>query len=107
MSTTFNFDSISTPSELTKANEEVKSPLSQAMEAMGEVGFEGSMLMAMWLVKNAADYHYEIAIDKAEGRKAVAAWANDGGKLEAALAILRSIELPSFNKDEEEEAEEA
>ena len=107
MSTTFNFDSISTPSELTKANEEVKSPLSQAMEAMGEVGFEGSMLMAMWLIKNAADYHYEIAIDKAEGRKAVAAWANDGGKLEAALTILRSIELPSFNKDEEEEAEEA
>ncbi len=101
MTSSVNFDSISTPADLTKANEEVKSPLSQAIEAMGDVGFEGSMLMAMWLLNNAAEWHHEFAIDKAEGRKSVAAWAADGGKLDAALAILRTVELPGVSNNEE------
>ncbi len=72
------------------------------MEAMSEVGFEGSMLMALWLLNNASEWHEDVALDKVEGRKAVHAWALDQGKIEGALAILRTINLPSFDKSEEE-----
>ncbi len=108
MTTSFDFDSIQSPSDLAQANEEVKSPLGVAMEAMGEVGFKGSMAMAIWLMDNAATWHEDVAIDKAEGRKSVAAWAADGGKLRAAIAILTSLDYgdpePEAEAQEEEKA---
>ena len=103
----FDFDSITSPSDLAQANDEVKSPLSIAMEAMGDVGFKGSMAMAIWLMANAADWHSDMAIDKAEGRKAVSAWAFDEGKLRAAMAILQSLDYGDPTPEADEEAEEA
>ena len=103
MTTSFNFDSITSPAELAKANDEVKSPLTVAMEAMGEVGFKGSMAMACWLMANAAEWHEDVAIDKAGGRKEAAAWALDGGKLRAAIAILQSLDYGDTAPAEQED----
>ena len=108
MTTSFDFDSIQSPADLAQANDEVKSPLTVAMEAMGEVGFKGSMAMAIWLMANAADWHEDGAVDKAEGRKSAAAWAIDSGKLRAAIAILQSLDYgdpePEAEAKEEEKA---
>jgi len=104
MATNFSsFSSIDTPAQLAKKNEEVQSPLGAAMDNMTEVGFQGSMLMVLWLLNNMAEFHQDFAIDKAEGRQAVAAWAFDHGKIEAAMSILRSID---FGQNDEEETEE-
>ena len=103
----FDFDSISTPADLAKSNDEVQSPLSQAMDAMGEVGFQGSMLMVCWLLNNMAEFHHDFAVDKAEGRKQVAAWAHDEGKIDAALAILRTIDIGLPRNDDEDKSETA
>ena len=76
------------------------------MEAMTEVGFQGSMMMVLWLLNNMGEFHQDFAIDKAEGRQAVAAWAFDHGKIEAAMAILRTIDI-GLNQNEEDEEEAA
>ena len=108
MTTSFDFDSIQSPSDLAQANDEVKSPLGVAMEAMGDVGFKGSMAMAIWLMDNAANWHEDMAIDKADGRKAATAWAIDAGKLRAAISILTSLDYgdpePEAEAQEEEKA---
>ena len=105
MTTSFNFDSVQTPSDLAKANDEVKSPLGQAMEAMEQVGFQGSMLMVIWLLNNMSEFHQDVAMDKAEGRSQVASWAYDQGKLDSCLAILRTIDFgQNQSNDEETEA---
>ena len=103
----FDFDSITSPAELAQANEEVKTPLTVAMEAMGAVGFKGSMAMAIWLMVNAAEWHEDMAVDKADGRKEAAAWAADGGKLRAAIAILRSLDYGDSAPEADEEDKEA
>ena len=99
-----SFSDIQTPADLVKKNEEVNTPLAQAMDAMGEVGFTGSMLMVCWLLNNMADWHQDVALDKAEGRRAVASWAFDHGKIEAALSILRTIDI-GLNDDNDDESE--
>ena len=98
----FNLSGIDTPADLKAKNDQVKQPLEVAMEAMGEVGFQGSMLLVLWLLNNMAEWHQDVALDKAEGRKAVAAWAYDHGKVEAAMAVLRTIDI-GLNDDEEDE----
>ena len=100
-----SFSDIKTPADLVAKNEEVKTPIQVAMEAMGEVGFKGSMFMCLWLLDNAASWHHDIAVDKAEGRKMAAAWALDCGKLEAAMAIIRSLDFGDNNSDENSEEE--
>ncbi len=97
-----SFSNIETPSDLVKENETVKAPIEVAMEAMSEVGFKGSMAMCIWLLDNAAQWHHDIAIDKADGRKMTAAWAHDGGKLDAAIAILRSLDFGDSNNENTE-----
>ena len=102
--TSLSFSNIDTPADLVKKNDEVKAPLQVAMEAMGQVGFKGSMAMCLWLLDNAATWHHDIAVDKAEGRKMAAAWAMDCGKLEAAMTIIRSLDFgDNDNSDSEEE----
>ena len=101
-----SFSDIQTPADLVKKNEEVKAPLQVAMEAMGSVGFKGSMAMCLWLLDNAASWHHDIAVDKAEGRKMAAAWALDCGKLEAAMAIIRSLDFGDDNNSDENTEEE-
>ena len=103
----FDFDSITSPADLAQANEEGKTPLATAMEAMSEVGFKGSMAMAIWLMANAADWHEDVAVDKAEGRKEAAAWAMDSGKLRAAIAILQSLDYGDVAPEADGEAQEA
>ena len=98
-----SFSNIDTPADLVKKNEEVKAPLQVAMEAMGDVGFKGSMAMCLWLLDNAAQWHHDVAIDKAEGRKMAAAWAVDCGKIEAAMAIIRSLDFGDNNNEEAQE----
>ena len=98
-----SFSQIETPADLVKKNDEVKSPLTVAMEAMGEVGFKGSMAMCLWLMNNAAEWHYDVAIDKADGRKSAVAWAHDEGKIRAAMAILQGLD---YGDNEETETEE-
>ena len=99
-----SFSNIDTPADLVKKNDEVKAPLQVAMEAMGEVGFKGSMMMCLWLLNNAAEWHHDVAIDKADGRKMAAAWARDCGKLDAAMAIIRTLDFgDNDNSDSEEE----
>jgi len=104
LTTSFDFDSITSPAELAQANDEVKTPLTVAMEAMGEVGFKGSMAMACWLMANAAEWHEDVAIDKAAGRKEAASWAVDAGKLRAAIAILQSLDYGDNTPQKEDEA---
>ena len=100
-----SFSKIETPADLVAKNEEIKTPIETAMEAMGQVGFKGSMFMVMWLLNNAAEWHHDVAIDKAEGRKMAAAWALDCGKLEAAMAIIRSLDFGDNNNEETQEEE--
>ena len=106
MTTSFNFDSIDTPAELAKENDKVQSPLGQAMEAMEEVGFQGSMLMVIWLLNNMSEFHQDVALDKAEGRRMVASWAYDQGKLDSCLAILRTIDFGQNQSDDDSDEEE-
>ena len=101
----FDFDSVQTPADLAKANDEVKSPLGQAMEAMEEVGFQGSMLMVLWLLNNMSEFHQDVALDKAEGRRMVASWAYDQGKIDGAMAILRTIDFGQNQSDDSDEEE--
>ena len=105
MTASFNFDSVQTPADLAKANDEVKSPLGQAMDCMEDVGFQGSMLMVLWLLNNMSEFHQDVAMDKAEGRRMVASWAYDQGKLDSALAILRTIDFGQNSNNDEEETE--
>ena len=101
------FDSIDTPADLAAANQEVQTPLARAMEAMEEVGFQGSMIMVFWLLRNMADFHKDFALDKAEGRQQTAAWAFDHGKISAAMDILRTIDIGLDDNTEDEQTEEA
>ena len=109
MTTSFNFDSIDTPADLAKENDKVQSPLGRAMEAMEEVGFQGSMLMVIWLLNNMSEFHQDVALDKADGRRMACSWAYDQGKLDSALAILRTIDFGQnqSNDDSDEEETEA
>ena len=100
-----SFSDVQTPADLVAKNEEVKAPIQVAMEAMGEVGFKGSMAMCLWLLDNAAQWHHDIAVDKADGRKMAAAWAMDCGKLEAAMTIIRSLDFGDDDNDETTEEE--
>ena len=96
-----SFDAIDTPADLVARNEEIQSPLHRAMEAMEEVGVQGSMIMVFWLLRNMSDFHKDYALDKAEGRLTTASWAFDHGKLEAAMDILRTVDVGLNDEDDE------
>ena len=70
------------------------------LASLGPVSFQNLMSLS--------EFHQDVAMDKAEGRRMVASWAYDQGKIDGAMAILRTIDFgqnQSNDSDEEEETE--
>ena len=85
-----NLSDITTPADLVKAN---TNPADIAIDALSEVGFDDTLNIARWLVKNLRDFHVKIAEDKiAEGADNIAVWVADAEKLTYALKLLVDVE---------------
>lgn len=108
MTTEMNFEAIQSPADLEKANQDVApNHLAAACEHMEQVGFQGSMVMTLWLLKNMRDWHHDFVVDKAEGRRQISAWVYDEATIAAAMTLLRKIDI-GLNDDtvEEDKSEE-
>ena len=83
-----NLENITTPADLAKANEEEKSPLQKATEALSECGYDDTKVVILWLVNNIADFHKERAMDSE--CDAPLTWAKEYGQLVVALEALKN-----------------
>ena len=88
-----NFDSISTVSDLITQNEE-KTPLETALEALTECDYAESKKVATWLISNMVDFHKEMTLKalKGENENNPIAWCADTTTLEIALSLLNDVE---------------
>ena len=88
-----NFDSISTVSDLITQNEE-KTPLETALEALTECDYAESKKVATWLISNMVDFHKEMTLKalKGETENNPIAWCADTTTLEIALSLLNDVE---------------
>ena len=88
-----NIDSINTVSDLLNQNEQ-KSPLEVALEALCECDYSDSKKVATWLISNMVDFHKEMTMKSLQGESEgnPIAWCADTTTLEIALQLLRDVE---------------
>ena len=83
-----DFSSVETVADLVAQNEETKTPLMRAVEAMGDCGYDDTKTVILWLVNNMCDFHKERAMD--EENDSPLTWAKDYGQLVVALEALKN-----------------
>ena len=83
-----NLENITNVSDLLAANEEEKTSLQKAAEALAECGYDDTKTVILWLVNNMADFHKERAMDSE--CDAPLTWAKDYGQLVVALEALKN-----------------
>ena len=110
MTTSFNFDSINSPSDLMEANEKIEqpqTPFAKALEALEECDYYDSSLVIGYLLTNMIDFHHTRVMENEDGRSSTAYNAFTEGKLVAAKAILQPLLQEAIDhvtgKDEEDE----
>lgn len=89
-----NLSDINSPSDLLKANEETKSPMELAIEALTEVNYEDTKKVVMWLVSNMKDFHHDTVAKLQEDGEYEQAngWVWDESKLAQALQLIDSVD---------------
>ena len=80
-----NLENITNVSDLLAANEEEKTPLQKATEALTECGYDDTKVIVLWLVNNFTSFHKERAEETGSLE-----WARDFGQLVVALETLKN-----------------
>ena len=80
-----NLENITNVSDLLAANEEEKSPLQKATEALTECGYDDTKVVILWLVTNMMSFHKERAEETGS-----LDWARDLGQLVVAQEALKN-----------------
>ena len=107
MTTSFNFDSIQSPSDLVEANENIQSPFAQALEALEDCNYQDSLLVVGYLLQNMIEFHHDRVLNNEDGRGVTAFNAYTEGQITSAKAILQPMIQEAIDaitgKDEETE----
>ena len=102
MTTSFDFNSITSPADLAKANDEVKTPFATVIDNLDECGYRESMAVVMYLLKNISEHHYDGVVKNEE---ACLFHAFNHGRVASALNVLQPLAdslLEGINQEAEE-----
>ena len=88
-----DLNTVNTVSDLLTQNEE-KTPLETALEALTECDYAESKKVATWLISNMVDFHKEMTMKafKGENDNNPIAWCADTTTLEIVLQLLNDVE---------------
>ena len=88
-----DLNTVNTVSDLLTQNEE-KTPLETALEALTECNYQDSKKVATWLISNMVDFHKEMTMKALQGETEnnPIAWCADTTTLEIALSLLNDVE---------------